>query len=123
MTANTTHSRKAKGRRLQQKIVSDLHQLLSCDDKDIKSNPMSSSGEDIWMSSRVQNIFPYSIECKNTESLAIWKALEQCKNNSHGNIPLLIFKRNNSDIYVTLKWEDLYKIIHTNIYDKNKTIF
>ena len=41
--------------------------------------------------------FPYSIECKNQESINIWKSYEQAKENVQGVWdPIVVLKRNNT---------------------------
>jgi len=39
-------------------------------------------------------LFPYSIECKNTETLNVWAAWKQACANAGEHEPLLIIKRN-----------------------------
>lgn len=54
-------------------------------------------------------LIPLSIECKNTEKINIWDAIEQARKNVRNQsekIPVVIFKRNNSEIYITLPWND-----------------
>ena len=54
---------------------------------------------------------PYSIECKNTERLNLWGALEQCKGNAPaGATPLVVFKRNRSDTYAVVPWPHLVRL-------------
>ena len=47
---------------------------------------MGESGEDIKLSPARKEI-PYSFECKNQESINIWKSLEIGKENSNGYTP------------------------------------
>jgi hypothetical protein len=42
-------------------------------------------------------MFPYSVECKNQETLNVWKAFEQAEYNSGSYRPLLIIKRNRKE--------------------------
>jgi len=107
-------SRKAKSRNLQNKIVEELlKKFPQFDSNDIKPAIMGQSGIDVHLSNPARKEFPFAIECKNQESLSIWAALEQCEENGRLEklTPLLIFKRNRSDIYVTLKFEDFVKLI------------
>jgi len=46
------------------------------------------------MSSGARQMFPYSVECKNQESLNVWSAFEQAKKNSGVYEPILIIKKN-----------------------------
>jgi hypothetical protein len=107
-------SRKAKSRNLQNAIAQSLlKKFPQFDSNDIKPAIMGQSGIDIHLSNPVRKLFPFAIECKNQESLSIWAALEQCEENGRLEklTPMLIFKRNRSDIYVTLKFEDFIKLV------------
>lgn len=112
--AISVKSRKAKSRSLQNKVVELIrtsHPMLS--DNDVKPAIMGESGIDIKLSDHARKLFPYGIECKNQESLAIWSALQQCEENADKEklTPLLIFKRNHSNTYVAMKIEDFLKLV------------
>lgn len=105
-------SAKAKGRRLQQKVASDIVTTfpgLSPDD--VRSVSMGCNGEDVLMSPLARTKVPFSIECKNTERLSIWSAIEQCKQNASGHPPLVVFKKNHSEMYATLPWKSLLALL------------
>jgi len=55
---------------------------------------MGAGGEDLMFSSQARKVFPYSVECKNQESLNVWKAYEQAQSNSGVYEPLLVIKKN-----------------------------
>lgn len=110
-------SAKAKGRRLQQwvrdRIVGAFAPHLDWDD--VRSASTSTGGEDVPMSPKARGFFPFSIECKNTERLNIWKALKQATANADWHTPLLVFSRNREEVYAVLRFEDLlatYKRLH-----------
>lgn len=107
-----TSSAKAKGRRLQQ-LVSD--QLLAkfpfLTGRDIRPTPMGVSGADVQLSEAATKVFPFSVECKCVESLNIWKALEQAESNADGLYPLLVFKRNRSEVYATVRLETFLALL------------
>lgn len=107
-----TSSAKAKGRRLQQ-LVSDrllaLYPQLT--KRDIKPTSMGVSGVDVQLSEAAVAVFPFSIECKCVEALNIWKALEQAEANAEGLYPLLVFKRNRSEVYAAIQLETLLALI------------
>ena len=90
-----TQSRKAKGRRLQQWVRDILIEKLEVHPEDIESRSMGAGGEDLIMSRSAREKFPYSIECKNQESLNIWKSYEQAQQNSGNYEPIVVIKRNN----------------------------
>ena len=99
-------SAKAKGRRLQQQIASDiLNAFPALEDDDVRSTSMGAHGEDVQLSPRARDIFPYSIEAKNQERLNIWSAIEQAKTNCKGLNPLVIFHKNHETTYVALPWK------------------
>ena len=89
-----TQSRKAKGRRLQQKFMQLLIENLDIDPEDIESRSMGAGGEDLIMSKAARNKFPFSIECKNQERMNIWSAWEQAINNRGIYEPLVVIKKN-----------------------------
>jgi len=89
-------SAKAKGRKLQQWFTKVLIDVLGMDKEDMESRPMGSQGEDIIMGKLSRSRFPYSIECKNQESVNVWKAYAQAEENCKGYEPLVIIKRNRS---------------------------
>ena len=90
-----TQSKKAKVRRLQQWVRDLLIEKLEVHPEDIESRSMGAGGEDLIMSRSAREKFPYSIECKNQESLNIWKSYEQAQQNSGNYEPIVVLKRNN----------------------------
>ena len=111
-------SAKAKGKRLQNKVTKLLQEKYSSvlEKGDFKSTTMGEHGMDVQLSPSARKIFPFAIECKNQEALNVWKSLEQAETNSEGLMPLLIFKRNKSKIYISLEISDFLKLL-----DGNKT--
>jgi len=107
-----TRSAKAKGRRLQQ-TVRDLilKKFKDLQEDDVRSTSMGTGGEDIQLSPKAREKFPFSIECKNTESLNVWKMMEQAEANSKGHIPLGVFKRNGSKCYCVLDLNDFLNLL------------
>jgi len=87
-------SAKAKGRRLQQWFRQLLVKELELNPDDVESRSMGAGGEDLMFSSQARKVFPYSVECKNQESLNVWKAYEQAQSNSGVYQPLLVIKKN-----------------------------
>ena len=87
-------SAKAKGRVFQQQIRDKLIEQLEIHPEDIKSTSMGASGEDLTMARAAREKFPLSIECKNQETLSVWKAYEQAEANSGKYEPVLFMKKN-----------------------------
>ena len=110
-------SAKQKGRLLHKKFRQMLIDLLGLDAEDLESRPMGSQGEDIIMGKQSRDKFPYSVECKNQESLNVWKSYDQAQNNCKGYEPLLVIKRNRSKVLVVLDAEyfvRLHSSMHTD---------
>ena len=97
-----TQSRKAQGRRLQQKFMQLLIEDLDIDPEDIESRSMGAGGEDLIMSKAARNKFPFSIECKNQERMNIWSAWDQAVNNRGIYEPLVVIKKNGVNPLVVL---------------------
>ena len=102
---------KAKGRRFQQEVRDLLLKFApSLEPDDVRSTSMGASGEDILFSPAARRIYPYNIECKNVESLNIWKAVDQAE--SQGNhIPLVAFKKNNKRAFVAIPLEHFMELL------------
>ena len=113
MTANTPASRKAKGRRLQQAVRQDLIDRLGIDPGDILSTAMGQSGCDLYLSPAARERFPFGVEAKRQEQVALWSWWKQCETNASkvGLVPLLVFKRNREEPLAVLRWEDLLALL------------
>ena len=103
-------SAKAKGRRLQQWIRDQLIEKLEVHPEDVESRSMGAGGEDLIMARAAREKFPYSIECKNQESLNIWKSYEQAQENSKDYEPVVVLKRNNTKPLVLVDAEYFVKL-------------
>ena len=105
-------SAKNKGKRLQNNVRDlILEKFNQLEPDDVRSITMGDSGEDILLSPAARKLFPFSVECKNQESLNIWSAIEQAENNSGNHIPLVIFKRNRTKTYAVLEFDKLLKLL------------
>ena len=100
-----TSSAKQKGRKLQQWMRDLLIQKLDVHPEDIESRSMGSQGEDLIMARAAREKFPYSIECKNQETLNVWKSYEQAESNSGNYEPVVFIKRNNQKPLVVVDAE------------------
>ena len=68
----STRAAKAKGRRLQNEVRELLEESFpDLEEGDIRTAIMGQNGEDIILSPAARKKIPYSIECKNQESLNI----------------------------------------------------
>ena len=100
-----TSSAKQKGRKLQQWMRDLLTEKLGVHPEDIESRSMGSQGEDLIMARAAREKFPLSIECKNQESVNVWKSYEQAAENSGEYEPVVVIKRNQSKPLVVIDAE------------------
>jgi hypothetical protein len=107
-------SAKAKGRRLQQWVRDTLLKFAaSLQPDDIRSTSMGAQGEDLLFSPAARVLYPFSIECKNVEKLNIHEAMAQSEAHIEPDsdlIPIVVFKRNHSKVYVALEFERFLKL-------------
>ena len=113
MTASTSASRKAKGRQLQQDIRADLIKALGISEGDILSTAMGQPGCDLYLSPAARAQFPFGVECKAQEAIALPAWWKQCETNASkvGLVPLLVFKRNREEPLAVLRWSDLLALL------------
>ena len=113
MVATTPASRKAKGRRLQQAVRQDLIEHLGIDPGDILSTAMGQSGCDLYLSPAARAQFPFAVECKAQERIALPAWWQQCTRNAaaEGLAPLLILKQSRREPLAVLRWSDLLALL------------
>lgn len=109
-------SAKQKGRSFQQ-AIRDLFLRFSnglLEKDDVRSTSMGAGGEDILFSPAARRMYPYSVECKNTERLNIWKAIEQAKENAAGYIPMVAFRKNHHEAWIAVPADKFMELVHGN---------
>ncbi|WP_461369082.1 putative PDDEXK endonuclease [Candidatus Darwinibacter acetoxidans] len=113
MVASTPASRKAKGRRLQQAVRQDLVDRLGIDPGDVQSTAMGQSGCDLYLSPAARAQFPFGIECKAQETIALPAWWKQCTRNAEaeGLAPLLVLKQSRREPLAVLRWTDLLVLL------------
>ena len=101
-----TQSAKAKGRKLQQWVRTQLIEQLDVHPEDIESRSMGAGGEDLIMARAARQKFPFSIECKNVEKLNVYEAYAQAEANSGDHEPILFMKKNRKKplVVVDAEW-------------------
>ena len=113
MVATTPKSRKQKGKALQNRVRDDLVDRLGIDPGDILSTAMGQSGCDLYLSPAARAQFPFGVECKHQEAIALPAWWRQCTANAEkeGLTPLLLIKRNREEPLAVLQWSDLIRLI------------
>ena len=115
-----TSSAKAKGRRLQDKVVLKFRELFTgvLETGDIKPAIMGTSGTDVVLSPSAKNLIAFDIECKNVETLVgatLASAIAQAETNTEeGRIPLLIFKKNQEPERVIIRLDHFLNLLYPN---------
>lgn len=105
-------SAKAKGRRLQQKVASDILEAFPhLTPDDCFSTSMGAHGEDVRMSPATRQCVPLSIECKCQERLNVFAALQQAETNCpSAATPCLVFTKNRTKTYAVVPWDTLLSL-------------
>jgi hypothetical protein len=114
----SVQARKAKGRRLQQYVRDAIISCFNVNKKDVMSTSMGAGGTDVKMSKEVNDMFPYDIECKNKETLNVWKEYEHAishkKNTKSQYEPLLVIKKNGKKPLAVINFDHFMEIINKN---------
>lgn len=109
-----TSSAKAKGRNLQKLVVSKiLTAFPDLTERDVKSTSMGAGGEDILLSAKAHQVFPYSVECKNQEItkalINMWQQTEA--NTAKDSSPLLVVHANHSPVLAVLHIDKFIELV------------
>jgi len=104
-------SAKQKGRKLQQWVVAELlKRYTQLTDKDLRSCPMGSHGEDVVMSQFAKEELPATFECKSLAKIAVYRYYEQCQKHGDGE-PIVIIKENGKAPLAVIDAEVLFDLI------------
>lgn len=108
-------SRKAKARGVQNTVRDDVRAMYFLSEYDVRAATMGSTGPDLQLSTEARRHFNFAVECKAQNALNIWEGLEQAashaKMDAMNPVPLLVFKRDRSEMFVALRWSDFLKIL------------
>lgn len=109
-----TASCKQKGRRLQHRLVRDiLAAFPHLAPDDVTSRSMGAPGMDVLLSPAAQSVFPFAVESKNQERIALWQAQQQAEANATDSLkPLLVVARNRTEPLAVLRWSDLLGLLN-----------
>jgi LAS superfamily LD-carboxypeptidase LdcB len=88
------NSRKAKSRYLQNIVKDKIINLFKLNPADIRTSNTGENGEDIkLLSITSKRVFPYSVECTNTEQyIGLYRKFKQAERHNHRQ-PLLVVKK------------------------------
>ena len=119
----TTQSAKAKGRGLQMWVCNKISALINIpfDNQDdqclIHCREMGQSGTDVILRRKAIKLFPYSIECKNSESFNLYSTISQVEaNQAEGTNWLIVHKRKTiKKPIVIMTWEAFEKIFRKTL--------
>jgi len=117
-----TSSCKAKGRNFQYWVANKIAELLGVNFNQqddlcpIHSREMGQSGTDVYIRNKeLKEQFPYAIECKNTETVSLYKYIEQAKSNTESGEQWLLFhKKNRSKPIVIMDAEYFFRLLKDN---------
>lgn len=107
-----TASAKGKGRRFQQEVMRDLIVTFGLDPADVSSRSMGASGTDLLLSVAALRVFPYALECKNTERINVWQAMAQAEDNAGEWTPVVALRRNRTEPLAVLPWSEFLWLAH-----------
>ena len=79
---------------------------------DVVSRSMGAAGEDLMMSPKAMEVFPFVIECKNCESLNVRKVFDEhySKYDKRVGLKMLVHSKNHSEPLVTLRLKDFIEV-------------
>lgn len=110
-----TQSAKAKGRNLQKFLAQWVTRHFKLQEGDVESRSMGAGGVDLMLSPAAREVFPVSIESKNTRKRPGPAALKQASENAYsGTVPAVAWKPHRHPMHQTLvmmSFEDLLNLI------------
>lgn len=109
-TRMPTSSCKAKGRRHQQWVATELKkEFPHLEGNDIRSLSMGCAGDDLILSPAALKVVPYNFEMKNVENFQVWATLaqvnkryQQSQLEGSQTLPCVVVKRNRTDPVVII---------------------
>ena len=103
-------SAKQKGRLFQQWVRDQILTLFpELTKDDVRSTSMGAAGEDVLLSGIARKRFPFSIECKSRNAIAVYPWLEQ---RADGDYPPIVFAKGNHKTPIVIMYAvDFLKLI------------
>lgn len=113
----TVRSGKAKGQKLQKLVCEKISETFGIpfdnqdDSCEIHSRESGQSGTDVILRGKAAQVFPFDVECKNTEQWNLPSAIEQAKANTKpGRDWLVVLKKNRVEPIVVLDIDTFFKM-------------
>ncbi len=114
----TISSAKGKGRELQKRTAERIAELIGIpfdqqdDESLIRYREMGQPGTDVVLRGKALLRFPFSIECKSTESFELIKTIEQVQANQRPGTEWLIVHRSKrvAKTIVIMEWDALDRL-------------
>jgi len=105
-------SAKAKGRKLQNYVVSKIRGIFpELTERDVSSQPMGTPGPDIRLSEVAFKRLPYNFECKSKRRNSVYSDYDQILARlKQGEIPCLIVKADGRDPLAVVDLEVFLKL-------------
>jgi len=101
-----TKTCKAKGRALQNRVRDILNKSTLGVKYVFKARTMGLPGDDVYTENK---LWPFYIECKNQQQLALYPELKKLYSKNKKGI--LVHKKNGSDIYATIAFDLLVELL------------
>lgn len=108
-------SAKAKGRNACKEVRDMILEYSpSLQPDDILVTSSSVTGEDLRLSPKARELYPFCFEVKNQERLNIWESLAQAGQHCDGTpySPILVFKRNREPLRCIIDFEMFLALLH-----------
>ena len=108
-------SRKAKSRYLQNIVKDKITTLFQLNPGDIRTSNTGENGEDVkLLTLTAKRVFPYSVECTNTEQyIGLYRKFKQANKHNHRE-PLLVVKKNKEKPLAIITLDHFFELIEKN---------
>lgn len=102
---------KAKGKRLEKTIEERVKNYTGLCEDHVRSAIGSENGEDIILSKKAKELFPYAVECKSRKAMSLYRYYEQASKNAGGLEPLVIVKADRKKPLVIFDLNHFFELI------------
>jgi len=90
--------------------LAKIREEFELPEEDVVVTPAGVKGVDVQLSNRARECFPFAVEAKNQEAINIWQSLKQVQGHDDSLTPLLVFKRNRSEVFCALSFVDFMRL-------------